>query len=75
MKITKKKALSVVTEIVSEIVFGAVCFLIGWGILAIFGVDVMSEEGSELAMLVGAIIFIVAFVVLAIVINRVKKNR
>ena len=74
-KFTKKNLLGFAFEAVAEIVFGVVAFLIGWGILLLFGIDVMSEDYFDLAILIGALIFIAVFIITAIVINNFKKNR
>lgn len=74
-KITGKKLLSLALEIIAEIVFSIIAFFIGWGILAVFGVDVFSEDGFDIAVLVGAVVFTVVFIIGAIVINNIKKNK
>lgn len=74
-KITGKKLLSFSFEVIAEIVFGIIAFFMGWGVLAIFEVDVFSEEGFDVAVLVGAVVFTVVFIIGAIVINNIKKNK
>ena len=62
-------------EVVAEIIFGIVAFLIGWGILLLFGIDVFSEDYFDLAILIGALTFIAVFIIAAIIINNIKRNR
>ena len=73
-KITGKRLLSLALEIISEIVFGIIAFFIGWGILALCGVDILSEEGFDIALLVGAVVFTIVFIIVSIIINNIKKN-
>ncbi|MBO5010004.1 MAG: hypothetical protein J6D20_04825 [Clostridia bacterium] len=74
-KFTKKNMLEFGFEVVAEIIFGIVAFLIGWGILLLFGIDVFSEDYFDLAILIGALTFIAVFIIAAIIINNIKRNR
>ncbi len=74
-KFTKKGVLDLALEILAEIVFGIIAFLIGWGILLLFGIDVFSEDYFDLAVLLGALLFIAVFIPAAIIINNIKKKR
>ena len=38
------------------------------------GADILSEEGFDIALLVGAVVFTIVFIIGAIVINNIKKN-
>ncbi|MBR3805314.1 MAG: hypothetical protein IKJ13_00555 [Clostridia bacterium] len=74
-KFTKKSMLEFGFEVVAEIIFGIVAFLIGWGILLLFGIDVFSEDYFDLAILIGALTFTFVFIIAAIIINNIKRNR
>lgn len=74
-KFTKKNMLEFGFEVVAEIIFGIVAFLIGWGILLLFGIDVFSEDYFDLAILIGALTFTFVFIIAAIIINNIKRNR
>ncbi len=74
-KFTKKSMLEFGFEVVAEIIFGIVAFLIGWGILLLFGIDVFSEDYFDLAILIGALVFTFVFIIAAIIINNIKRNR
>lgn len=74
-KFTKKNMLEFGFEVVAEIIFGIVAFLIGWGILLLFGIDVFNEDYFDLAILIGALTFTFVFIIAAIIINNIKRNR
>lgn len=74
-KFTKKNMLEFGFEVVAEVIFGIVAFLIGWGILLLLGIDVFSEDYFDLAILIGALTFTFVFIIAAIIINNIKRNR
>ena len=74
-KITAKKLKSLGIELIFEIIFGIAAFFIGWGILSLFGYNIsMSDEGFDLAVLIGAVIFVVVIILVGIIINKIKSR-
>ena len=66
------KFLEKIGEAILEIVLSFVMFLIGYKALELFGIYV----DPDLALLVGSVMFIVLFVIIAVIINCIKsKNR
>ncbi len=69
-----KKFLGALLEIAGEILITGVFFLVGWGILSLFGVDIFSGDNIEYAVLIGSVIFIAVFVFIAVIANKFMKK-
>lgn len=70
----RKRILNKILEIFAEIGIGIMMFFAGAGILWLFGRDPFSEQNIELAILIGALLFIVAIVVVYIIVYKVIKK-
>ena len=69
------KFLKMLGEIALELVLSLVMFLIGWGILSLFGVELTLESDPELAMLIGSLIFLLPFIIFVFVVHNFKNKR
>ncbi len=70
-----KKFFSILLEAIGEIFITILFFFIGWGILSLLGIDIFSGDSTELATLIGSVIFIGIFIIAAILVNKFNKNR
>ncbi len=68
----KNKAIGFILEVLGEIVFSVIFLGIGYLVLKLFGVEI-TEENLDLAVLFGSIAFIVVFLAVCIIINKLKK--
>lgn len=65
------KFLKFLGELLLEIILSLIMFLIGYGLFSLLGIEV----DSDIALLVGSILFIVPFVIIALIINHIKGGR
>ncbi|MBO5287719.1 MAG: hypothetical protein J6B34_06290 [Clostridia bacterium] len=69
----KKKIISVLLEVLCELIITVVCFGIGALIISLFGVDYQwISENADLIILIGVAVFIIVFVAIYATIQKVK---
>ena len=71
-----KKVLSVLGEILCELLLTAVCFAIGFGILTLLGYrDVLENVDSDLIILPGCLVVLAVFGAVIAIVSVIKKNK
>lgn len=68
----KNKVLKIFLEILGEIIFSIIFLAVGYLILKLFNVEI-TEENLDLAVLYSSIAFIVVFLAVCIIINKLKR--
>ncbi len=69
------KFLKKLCEPVLEIILSLIMFLIGFGALSLFGIELTAESDPELALLIGSVIFLVPFLIIAFCVNKYKCKK
>ena len=76
MNKSKSKFLSILLEIVLELIIALICLGIGILMLWVFGVDFSSPNFDwDIALLLGALIFIILFLLVYFSIDKFKKKK
>ena len=76
MNKNKKRFVEIISEVVMDLVLTIIFVVIGFLVLSLFGTDLSLESiDFELVALVGVSIFIVIFIAIYAIINKIKSKR
>lgn len=65
------KFLKFLGELLLEIILSLIMFLIGYALFALLGIEV----DPDLALLIGSLLFIAPFIIIAFIVNYIKSGR